>query len=441
MKRVLGALAALAMASAAHAGGEFFADAASGCKAWNPSPQPGERIKWEGACVNGFAQGQGKLTYLGEKGTSETSIGYFRAGKAFGKYELRKYDASGALTYPVVTRFPAESDGPAETYRKAAYENGGVAIDYMNAGKVQGAYRAKVVNDELAAFTMPQGNDTPVNGRTNVIYLASYNAATRAWSAWPDAKARDEKQLYGHALVTGDPGAFSVGECQDRDACAQRFQAALVQQGYAGWDKARMDDIDARWDAARQALEKADAATAAHARNIATLPADKLFTYGSRQEQDRRYDLALDAYRTIVEKFPKSRLMDAAVARMAAVQDKIDQKTAQDEADGAQAKVAAQRVAADNQRQQAQAQAQAQRMEEERQRRLVAYNQCKSTADQCTTDCLTTAGAGVIGGIAGLINRNAINTNGLDMINQRAQNTCSRCDAMSKQCDAMKPST
>lgn len=145
--------------------------------------------------------------------------------------------------------------------------------------------------------------------------------------------------------------------------------------------------------------------------------------------------------RLLVEKFPKSRMTDAAIGRMASVQDKLDQQTENARVAQAQATAMAQRNAADAQRQQAQSQAQAQRMAEDRQRRQVAYDQCMSTANQCTTECLTTAGAGVIGGIAGLINRNAVNTNGLDMINQRAQNTCARCDSMTKQCEVMKPTT
>ncbi|PLQ00264.1 tetratricopeptide repeat protein [Cupriavidus pauculus] len=448
MKRVLWALAALFVATSAHADGEFFTDAEANCKLWNEVPRPGERIRWEGKCQDGYGHGDGKLTYLQTDGTSSTSAGYFRHGKVFGKYETRRYDASGSLQYPIKIRFSSGSEGPAETYEKAIQDSGGFSIAYFSGKRRLGIYRSNLTaNNELAAYSTSGSEDQP-EGRVNAVYLASYNSRTKTWQSWPDEKARNQLDLWGYALVTGSPGSYRVTECNDRDSCVQRFQGALVSQGYAGWDSTRMTEIDSQWDTARRALEQADAdavtrkqAAGLHAKAIATLPADKLFAYGSRQEQERNYDFALDAYRTIVEKYSKSKLMDAAVARMATVQDKLDQKNAQADNAQAQANAAAQRTASNNQRQQAQSQAQAQRMEEDRQRRQVAYDQCKSTADQCTTDCLTTAGAGVIGGIAGLVNRNAVNTNGLNMINQRAQNTCSRCEAMTKQCETMKPTT
>jgi hypothetical protein len=34
--------------------GDFVADAKSGCKVWNPHPQPDETVNWSGGCVNGL---------------------------------------------------------------------------------------------------------------------------------------------------------------------------------------------------------------------------------------------------------------------------------------------------------------------------------------------------------------------------------------------------
>ncbi|WP_199031084.1 hypothetical protein [Ralstonia sp. ASV6] len=439
MKTVVGALAALLMSAGVHAApSAFFADPASGCKVWNPSPQPGETIKWEGRCVDGYAQGDGKLTYVNTDHRSE-EVGYWAAGKLVGKYEGRRFDSTGVPQTTIVSGYSAQQSPLQETYRKVTYPEGGYSVDYYVNGTLQGAYRQNATdNHERAAFTVV-GGDGAASNRRNVIYLARYNPATKAWSGWPSAADRASKSLDGYALVTGAPGNWNITECETYDSCVAQFDVALKSQGYADWPRARMDSIDAAWEAKKRTYAEAEAAAAAHTKFIATAQADKLFTYGSRQEQEHHYDRALDAYRAIIERFPKSRLIESAASRMAAVQDKVDAQGAR--ADAAQAQAQAQAAAAtqraniDAQR----LQMEQQRQEADKQRRLVAYNQCKASADKCTTDCLTTAGAGVIGGIAGLMNRNAVNTNGLQTINQRAQDTCSRCESMSNQCELMKP--
>ena len=58
-------LSALVLCSAATFGGDWTADPATGCTAWNPNPQPGETITWTGACVDGKASGEGTLALSG----------------------------------------------------------------------------------------------------------------------------------------------------------------------------------------------------------------------------------------------------------------------------------------------------------------------------------------------------------------------------------------
>lgn len=433
MKAVWGPLLALLVSTGVHAApGAFFADPDSGCKAWNPSPQPGETIKWEGRCVDGFAQGAGKLSYLNTDHRSE-AVSYWAAGRMVGKYEEKRFDAAGTLAPRFASGYSADST-LAETYRKVSFPGGGFYVDYYVNGKLQGNYRQDATdNRERAAFsTVGNGG---VNERRNAVYLARYNAATKAWSGWPSAQERTSMSLDGYALVTGSPGSWSISPCDSYESCLPRFDAALQSQGYGDWPQARMARIDAAWNAQLRAFAEADAARAAHDKLLATAPADKLFTYGSRQEQEHHYAWALDAYRALIERFPRHRLVDAAASRVAAVQDKLDQQGVRNEAAQAQAAAATQRAAIDAQR----LQMEQQRAEADQQRRQVAYNQCKAAADKCTTDCLTSAGAGVVGGIAGLVNRNSVNANGLQALNQRAQDTCSRCESMSNQCEQMKP--
>jgi hypothetical protein len=70
----------------AHAqAGDFVADVKSGCKVWNPHPQPGETAEWSGACVNGLAQGHGILQWLSHNKPSEKDEGEWVEGRQFGR--------------------------------------------------------------------------------------------------------------------------------------------------------------------------------------------------------------------------------------------------------------------------------------------------------------------------------------------------------------------
>jgi len=83
VKRAL-LLLLLAMPATAGAEGAWFADPRTGCQVWNPSPQPGETAQWDGACVEGRAEGRGVLTWYVRERRLERDEGEWRAGRQVG---------------------------------------------------------------------------------------------------------------------------------------------------------------------------------------------------------------------------------------------------------------------------------------------------------------------------------------------------------------------
>jgi hypothetical protein len=65
--------------------GAFVADIKSGCKVWNPHPQPNETVTWSGNCVNGLAQGPGNLQWLNNSRPYETDQGEWNEGRQSGR--------------------------------------------------------------------------------------------------------------------------------------------------------------------------------------------------------------------------------------------------------------------------------------------------------------------------------------------------------------------
>jgi len=54
----------LAGVAAAQAPGRWTADPKTGCKVWNPNPQPRETVSWDGPCKGGIANGPGVAQWL-----------------------------------------------------------------------------------------------------------------------------------------------------------------------------------------------------------------------------------------------------------------------------------------------------------------------------------------------------------------------------------------
>lgn len=67
--------------------GEWIVDA-KGCKAWNHSPVAGESILWDGACEEGYVNGEGVLQWFKDGKLIEKHTGNFKKGYLSGKGEL-----------------------------------------------------------------------------------------------------------------------------------------------------------------------------------------------------------------------------------------------------------------------------------------------------------------------------------------------------------------
>ena len=60
-----------------------------GCYVWNPFPQTDETVTWTGACVGGFAQGTGTITWVVSGREDSTSTGSLSDGKMNGNWIIR----------------------------------------------------------------------------------------------------------------------------------------------------------------------------------------------------------------------------------------------------------------------------------------------------------------------------------------------------------------
>jgi hypothetical protein len=102
----------------------WIADARTGCRVWDSSPQPDEAVSWTGACRNGLAQGRGVLRW-------------FQSGKpvALAKSRWRggKMNGHGAITLANGERFKGQWKNDERTGR-------GVYI-YANGDRYEGQYQ------------------------------------------------------------------------------------------------------------------------------------------------------------------------------------------------------------------------------------------------------------------------------------------------------------
>lgn len=60
--------------------GQYVAARDSGCKVWNPHPQPGEDADWTGGCTDGYAEGSGRLQWLKNGKATEHDEGTWHHG-------------------------------------------------------------------------------------------------------------------------------------------------------------------------------------------------------------------------------------------------------------------------------------------------------------------------------------------------------------------------
>ncbi len=90
------------------------------CQVHNPYPEPGETVTWSGGCVDGKAEGEGRLVWRTSDGSTDlTYEGGMKAGAFYGY---------GVLTWPS-GRYEGEFRGrQAHGYGIAHYESG---VEYM----------------------------------------------------------------------------------------------------------------------------------------------------------------------------------------------------------------------------------------------------------------------------------------------------------------------
>ena len=70
---------------------DFISDS-SGCKIFNPQPKENETVKWSGECVNGYANGTGKLEWFIDRELIEVYEGAMSEGWATGECNLISRD-------------------------------------------------------------------------------------------------------------------------------------------------------------------------------------------------------------------------------------------------------------------------------------------------------------------------------------------------------------
>jgi hypothetical protein len=84
---IIAALLVAGLAVAAQAAQErarWMADPATGCKVWDPLPQPHETVRWTGPCKNGLAEGDGTVQWFERGKPGDHYTGAYRHGRPNG---------------------------------------------------------------------------------------------------------------------------------------------------------------------------------------------------------------------------------------------------------------------------------------------------------------------------------------------------------------------
>lgn len=73
------------LAVTAYAAGEYQKDPATGCKMWNPNPDPKDSFTWSGECKGDYAEGPGVAQYFADGNPVGKYEGVLIKGKRSGK--------------------------------------------------------------------------------------------------------------------------------------------------------------------------------------------------------------------------------------------------------------------------------------------------------------------------------------------------------------------
>ena len=137
-------------------------DAKSGCRVWDPHPQPNQSISWSGQCVGGLAEGRGTVQWYKDALPLEKDEGVWHQGRQTGE---------GSQVWPTGSYRGNLHDGEPSghgilTVGDARYEgefingkpDGGGTLR-NSAGVFQGVWRNGCFRDDKRKIAM----GTPVN--------------------------------------------------------------------------------------------------------------------------------------------------------------------------------------------------------------------------------------------------------------------------------------
>lgn len=128
---------------------EWIKDWVTECLIWNPAPKAGERVRWMGPCVDGFAEGAGDTTWLVNGKWTETFAGTYRRGHPDGRMTLRRADGSISEVAFVNGRV----HGPF----KVRYHDGSIEAGTHINGQLQGPFTVHYASGIVETGTFVDG--------------------------------------------------------------------------------------------------------------------------------------------------------------------------------------------------------------------------------------------------------------------------------------------
>jgi hypothetical protein len=176
------ALAQSAAAGAAPLASTWLADARTGCKVWDPQPEPEESVRWSGACKGGFASGPGVTEWVEhglvtERTEGERTGGHLQGrgvqtlanGDRFeGSWKDDRREGEGAYV-------AADGRSYVGGFKDDRFDGFGVMTD-ARGGRYEGGWKAGRRNGQ-GSYTGPDGtrftglwvDDQPVGGPQSTL--------------------------------------------------------------------------------------------------------------------------------------------------------------------------------------------------------------------------------------------------------------------------------
>lgn len=131
----------------------WIADARSGCRAWNSTPQANEEISWDGPCQNGLGNGRGQLQWIINGQITLSFEGELRDGRMNGY---------GVLTRADGTKYIGElHDGVAEGGGVLVKPDGVTASGIWIDGCISDGQQVASVGRDLELARTRRGNAKP----------------------------------------------------------------------------------------------------------------------------------------------------------------------------------------------------------------------------------------------------------------------------------------